>query len=637
MDDIVQSSNRFAEDLRALLDRRRASLRAQTSGFHRGSTLSTSLLDGLLSDARLLEDAASTLKGDYNAQPGSLNAMPPEILHHIFTLVAETERPIPPFNLARLAARHSYDREHGTAPDDGDDEHEDALGDAEEPSWMSGRGGNLGWISLGHVCRLWRNISLSLSQLWARDVGALPGALRTMLDRAGDARPITLRLYGATFRRDDPEQELWDTIAQDEGALCQRICQLHLVESRIGHVEAIYFPRLSHYTFTTLDSLVISAHELLTDSIPTIDTPVLRVADLTNVICLFTSNVLSDLSIRGTEPLYNSNGDRWQILPHTLFALLEAHKHTLLHLHLDVGIIFGQDSPDEPLIKFSNLRSLNYRGILETSPTSRWVYLMAHMMYPAFTSVYVRTGSIIPLYIASRLVAPIKAMMRLEPTTPLGLSIEEHSPSETSADASLILRFYALTDELELYTGPPVCAESFTFGGGDLHLTLHIDRFHEHVRPLLEALSASISAESVKALSYFSSCRTCRDDAVGILQRFPFVKTLHLVDPCSCGAVMHSLHQPGLDGPRVPKLERLVLSQRSHDHVLSLNLLAQQLRARYGHPNTMVNRIAYAPLKALLIDRSVIVADEEGSDDVIHRIASRVELVLWKGKRIQVR
>ncbi|VDC04243.1 unnamed protein product [Peniophora sp. CBMAI 1063] len=61
------------------------------------------------------------------------------------------------------------------------------------PGGALGQIGTLGWISLGHVCRYWRDVLLNLPSLWAGSVGVLARAAETMLERATDA-PITLSL-----------------------------------------------------------------------------------------------------------------------------------------------------------------------------------------------------------------------------------------------------------------------------------------------------------------------------------------------------------------------------------------------------------------------------------------------------------
>ncbi|KZV71898.1 hypothetical protein PENSPDRAFT_751437 [Peniophora sp. CONT] len=56
---------------------------------------------------------------------------------------------------------------------------------------------HLGWIIATHVCRRWRNIFLSLSNLWANIVFRLPQAFDTILYRSRDAPlDMTVRMLG---------------------------------------------------------------------------------------------------------------------------------------------------------------------------------------------------------------------------------------------------------------------------------------------------------------------------------------------------------------------------------------------------------------------------------------------------------
>ncbi|KZV66839.1 hypothetical protein PENSPDRAFT_755372 [Peniophora sp. CONT] len=617
----------FARDLQALLDRRLASFPAQTSGPYRPSSQFFDLLEGLLADAELLETAALTLKAECNAQPRSLNALPPEVLSHIFTLFAETERPIPPFDLRARRLFETKVDEYGIAEinDDG------TSVEVEEPLWLRGRAGTLGWIALSHVCKLWRQLVLSLSELWTRDIGALPGTLHDMLDRSGNTRPLTLRLYGTTFRRQDPDALFWETFATNDGVIAQRVREIHWIEGRIGYLEHASMPRFAYCSFSSLDTLVISAHERFTLPLETIDAPRLRIVDFTNVACLFTSTVLTDLSIRGTGSLGRGRPG-WGIYRGDLFNILKAHERTLQHLHLDFETVIGQPLPEETRLEFPTLQSVEYyEGSLDALDTTG---LINQISYPSTASTHIHIKPFTSYFTSRETDSLLTALRRLGITAPSGLAIEENHSSASDGATNLILRFYITPDE---YKSPLNSSlESYLFGDKIMRLTLHIARVHVRLRNLLEALLASIPTTSVKTLSFESSCALCRQEGVTLLERFPAVQTFHLVDPSDYGNIMHALHQPGPNGPRAPMLERLSLAQRSESHVLSSNMLAQQLRARYGQPNRPGRRIEYARLKDLRVDESVVIADEEGSVEAVARIATLVDSVDWKGRHFGV-
>lgn len=97
-----------------------------------------------------------TVARPYRRGSGPISWLPPELLCTIFEFVASVEPPLAPGG---------------------------ALGQI----------GTLGWISLGHVCRYWRDVLLNMPALWAGAVGVLAKAAAVMLERAMDA-PITLSL-----------------------------------------------------------------------------------------------------------------------------------------------------------------------------------------------------------------------------------------------------------------------------------------------------------------------------------------------------------------------------------------------------------------------------------------------------------
>ncbi|KZV66317.1 hypothetical protein PENSPDRAFT_655027 [Peniophora sp. CONT] len=65
--------------------------------------------------------------------------------------------------------------------------------------------GTLGWVRATHVCRTWRNILLADSDIWAGDVGLLPKATATFLERSGDRAPLELWAIKTSMRTRDHE------------------------------------------------------------------------------------------------------------------------------------------------------------------------------------------------------------------------------------------------------------------------------------------------------------------------------------------------------------------------------------------------------------------------------------------------
>ncbi|KZV60758.1 hypothetical protein PENSPDRAFT_759848 [Peniophora sp. CONT] len=61
------------------------------------------------------------------------------------------------------------------------------------PDASVGKPGDLGWISLSHVCRRWRSVMLDMPSLWASCVCTFPSAMADMVTRA-QRTPLTLDL-----------------------------------------------------------------------------------------------------------------------------------------------------------------------------------------------------------------------------------------------------------------------------------------------------------------------------------------------------------------------------------------------------------------------------------------------------------
>lgn len=585
-------------------------------------------MKGLLSDAKLLETSAWVLKSECNTQlKPPVNTLPLEILSHVFTMVAETERPLPPYDLRALGSFKVRVDDYGVAHSD----REGTYGEVEEPLWLSGRGGTLGWIALGHVCILWRRLLLASSSLWAGDIGALPAALHIMLERAGNTRPLVLRLYGATYRR-EAHAALWTTIAANDGAIARRIRGIYWIERRLGYLEEEVFPSLALCPFLSLEMLEISAYENFGESRVAMIAPRIRVATFTNAACMFTSAALTELSIVGTVP-DNSDLWTWELKDHALRTIIEAHRLTLLHLRLDVEAIDPQRPPHhEPPIDLPRLQSLTFHGTSVSLGPDTLIYRIS---YPRSCRTYVEIDPLVNNFgRAQDLQQLVSALQRAGSVAPFGLALEEHK-SLKPYDSSVLLRFYtAPTAHAPSYG--PIHVDDYAFGRDTLRLTLKIANTHMPLRTLLEALSASILMVDVRALSYFSNCMPCRATGTLILDHFPAVQTLHIVDPSpfhtADGDILSSLSQSGAAGPRMPMLERLLLSQKSKSHPLSAKSLAHQLLARYDHRT--LNLVALMRLKELTIHESVIVVQEEGLDQAVMAIWGLVDSLNWQGHHV---
>ncbi|KZV66838.1 hypothetical protein PENSPDRAFT_736881, partial [Peniophora sp. CONT] len=587
----------FAEGLQSLLRERRYTFRTEASGLSPSSSRSR-ILSEMTADAGVLEITARRLRKEYNAHQPLVATLPPEILSSIFQICAETERPLPPYNLrarglfeSRLYRGIAREAEHDI----------DAGGEFEEPSWISGRRGSLGYIALSHVCTHWRNVMLGYTALWTEDIGALPDALPTVLSRAGPVLPLTMRLYGSTYRRDN--SGVWDALSVNGGTLARRVKALYWVETREGYLERKFFARLPTYPFASLEKLVIWAHECAgfpaTAQPPTLMAPRLRVADLTNVACNSTSTSLTELSIRTTWASLEMDFDPWVLERHDLRAILQAHSLSLTSLYLDLHV--SADPPsDETSMEFSQLHKMYLRD--HSLGGGRPASLLSGISYPASAVSYIHLEQGQWPDDPSELVYLFDILRQSGTTAPHGLAIIEERVRRAHDDIdtmSVLLRFYT-EPAITLSTN----VDSDLFGRGTHRLSLRLD-YDEHlaIDTLLQTLSRCIPASGVKILSYTSSgfCDTCRVKSGMLMGHFSAVRTLHIEDP-HIGGIVPALGRLR-DARCMPGLERLWLtrSNTSGGHILSRSVLATYLRSRYGQSRGSIGFGAPARLKELRV------------------------------------
>ncbi|VDC01364.1 unnamed protein product [Peniophora sp. CBMAI 1063] len=559
----------------------------------------------------------------YNTPQPPVAALPPEILSLIFRICAETERPMSPYNLSARALFESRLAFGIAVPRDVDAEEdldEDALGEFEEPLWVKGRKGTLGYIELSHVCSKWRNVMLGYSALWAEDIGALPDALPTFLERAGGVLPLTVRVYGATYRRDNTP--VWEALLASDGALARRVKALYWVETREAYLRRRLSARLRHCNFDTLERLIIWAHEypeyqtgpqhlILT-------TPRLRVADFTNMALTPTSTSLTELSIRATCATDEGEYDAWSIEHNHLRSILEAHSQTLVHLYIDVESDFVATAPSlEPQLAFPHLQRLylHDHSLGGDLPAP----ILSGISYPssALTYLHLEQGSWEGD--TSELIYLVGMLRQAGVPAPYGLAIaEERRVEEDVDDISLLIRFY-VEPSFDISSCTHL-ANGGLFGHGTHRLTLRLE-YDEHVplRKLLEVLSQAIATDNVRTLSLTSSgiCPGCREQTSSVIQEhFAGVRTVHVGDP-HIGGVIPALGWLG-NASMMPGLERLWLTRSGDADAKGVNTLLRrtlgtQLCSRYDRRphGSRAELGAPARLKELRVCKSVLVKNME--------------------------
>lgn len=216
--------------------------------------------------------------------------IPGNVLRVIFSACAESDRPLPCVDTLKretLAQAKAFiaviEDGHRTALDGLPSR--ECLSEMSEPSGINTVGGNLGWLRLCQVCRLWRHMVHDYPELWAGDLGSLPKAFDFMRAKAGLQVPITIRLYGSSYRED--YMRVTDFICGDPDFRA-RIESFNLFETRrdsVSHLSEslcyVSFPNLRELTVCGNDYPFVGSGDKPT--YPTFQCPLLERVLLTNV------------------------------------------------------------------------------------------------------------------------------------------------------------------------------------------------------------------------------------------------------------------------------------------------------------------------------------------------------------------
>ncbi|VDB88672.1 unnamed protein product [Peniophora sp. CBMAI 1063] len=167
--------------------------------------------------------------------------------------------------------------------------------------------GDLGWIRLSFVSRLWRATILDLPVLWARVICVYPKAFNTMLSRARDA-PLTLDL--AELRRATGDTaspvSVEGLMSFVEGILSQARTVMDAVQDR---ADAPNWPELLHSrALPTLRLLNLSFGEVVApdsqwNAATALEAPNLRTLGLMNFIFPIRAASLQSLTLMRHDPV----------------------------------------------------------------------------------------------------------------------------------------------------------------------------------------------------------------------------------------------------------------------------------------------------------------------------------------------
>ncbi|VDC02976.1 unnamed protein product [Peniophora sp. CBMAI 1063] len=156
----------------------------------------------------------------------------------------------------------------------------------------------LGWIVLAHVCTSWRNLLLSMSNLWAREVGAFRSAasFQEIANRARMA-PMSVSNPWAWFDHEPLPDHYWPIISQISNI--KAICFTPLHPDNVQRLANI----LAGQSSTMLRSLaLLSRQEHYEITLPsTFHCPNLRWASFENTFIPFDSHHLVGLLIVGSS------------------------------------------------------------------------------------------------------------------------------------------------------------------------------------------------------------------------------------------------------------------------------------------------------------------------------------------------
>ncbi|VDB93443.1 unnamed protein product [Peniophora sp. CBMAI 1063] len=314
----------------------------------------------LRADMDALRELVNLYERHLNENTATVNSLPVEILHYIFHLVAEEDIPCPPID---QRARTEFLRDWQVTR---------MVQESYEPQSLWDRGGNIGWIRLGHVCAHWYHALATASSLWAGALGSLPLALDAMMELAGPVTPLTLSVYRSTYRLHSLEVFMRLFSGQSGDALAQRVRHIDLFDM-MGDTMELMDLYIDSHAFPLLESATIRINTHLSTfplaTRPSFDAPHHRSLNLFGVYHTWMSETLTCLAIgaNGMNPLSLEDEHFDLILDQSASKLRELH---LFHC-------FGEAS----LGSFIAIRT-NEKGTI-SSRASRSIY-MPHLELLSF-------------------------------------------------------------------------------------------------------------------------------------------------------------------------------------------------------------------------------------------------------------
>ncbi|KZV63716.1 hypothetical protein PENSPDRAFT_757751 [Peniophora sp. CONT] len=358
----------------------------------RSSKCFAELSSAMRTEASALEHISKLFVAQWNTDAPVINSLPREILDHIFSLVAEIDRPCPPYDCrahkdsdvdyCRISGKYTYYETRRT-------NRYPALG----------KGGYLGWLRLGHVCQYWRTGLFSLPALWASDIGLLPRGLSPMLKRAR-SMPLTIRVY-MSLCRPESAAVLNAMATCPTSSMVLRARELDIIDVRKDNVDgldavlnACTFPMIERATIrgNNFDGPIQPLHTL-----PTIRAPRLNSLHLINAFYPWTSSVLISLSLGDADHL--SQDPEMELGAQHISYILRTSASTLETFSMS-GCYFTEDE-DHPLesgshntlvTHFPNLQTLRIHTALD-SPTEWEVYswILVSVSLPVTAKLIVTT------------------------------------------------------------------------------------------------------------------------------------------------------------------------------------------------------------------------------------------------------
>lgn len=294
--------------------------------------------------------------------------LPDDILSLIFEFLCSVDPPRPPGRLNR----HS------------DNEQPAFSYKLEENLWGGcDISGSLGWYTVTHVCRRWRNHTLRQTRLWAMHIGLLPRALETVLSRCGNHRPLKLQIKKAVrSHRDHDTPAAWEILARlhEDNAHSfnmSRIRSIHVVDTdyfstlenpsreflahELAEVEEVCLQGVTGCAYhSEWHETPTSTLEEWHTSHPALLSPRLHTLYLENTFIPFTANNLTRLSLRRTcfefTELLTYNTCE---IPQSVFLdTLRQARHSLKFLDIALFIPAMVHSHSEDTVDFANLEEL---------------------------------------------------------------------------------------------------------------------------------------------------------------------------------------------------------------------------------------------------------------------------------------